>query len=105
MVSNERSMEICKRLDRISAELRNIAVEIGKPINIMTHINGDGKSATTVYAAGYRKDHFFDGYERLSYGQYMLSPEQVIFGEVPKGLEETIMLRDLKREMQKRKAK
>lgn len=98
MVSNKRSMEICESLDKISEELRNISVELGKPINIMTHINNEGQSATTIYAAGYRKDHFYDGFERLSYGQYTVTPEQVIFGMDPIGLEGTIMLKELKRE-------
>lgn len=101
MVSNKRSMEICKRLDEISAELREISMEIGKAIHVMTHINCEGKSATTVYAAGYRKDHFYDGYERLSYGQYMLAPEQVVFGALPKGLEATIEQKELNKKKKK----
>lgn len=105
MVSNERSIQICKRLDKISAELRKISMEIGKPIQLMTHMNADGKSATTIYAAGYRKDHYYDGFERLSYGQYTVSAEQVVFGRAPIGLETDIMQRDLKRNMQKMKKK
>lgn len=35
MVSNERSIQICKRLDKISAELRKISMEIGKPIQLV----------------------------------------------------------------------
>ena len=105
MVDNERSIQICERLDRISAELRKISMEIGEPIQLMTHMNAEGKSATTIYAAGYRKDHYYDGYERLSYGQYTVNPEQVIFGSAPIGLETDIMQRDLKRNMQKMKKK
>ena len=105
IISNKRSIEICKRLDRIAAELRNISFELGRPINVMTHINKDGQSATTVYAAGYRKDHYYDGYERMSYGQHTVSAEQVVFGRAPIGLETDIMQRDLKRNMQKMKKK
>lgn len=105
MVSNKRSMEICKRLDRISAELRKISAEIGKPIHVMTHINGEGNAATTIYAAGYRKDHYYDGFERMSYGQYTVTPEQVMFGADPIGLENEIMLKEQKRERQKRQKK
>ena len=105
MVSNKRSMEICEILDRISEELRNISVELGKPINVMTHINKDGQSATTIYAAGYRKDHFYDGFERLSYGQCTLTPEQVLFGRDPIGLETDIMQKVLKRNLQKKRKK
>lgn len=103
MVCNKRSMEICKTLDKIAAELRKISVELGKPINVMTHINGDGKGATTIYAAGYRKDHYYDGFERMSYGQHTVTAEQVVFGSYPIGLENEIKLKELKREQQKKK--
>ena len=103
MVSNKRSMEICKKLDKISAELRKISVELGKPIHIMTHINGKGEGATTIYAAGYRKDHYYDGFERMSYGQYTVTAEQVVFGLEPIGLENDIMLKKVKRARQKQK--
>ena len=105
MVDNKRSMEICKRLDDISAELREICKEIGKGINIMTSLNSEGKASTTIYASGYRKDHFYDGFERMSYGQYTVTPEQVVFGELPKGLEADIRLKELERERQRRKKK
>lgn len=103
MISNKRSLEICSRLDEISKELREIASELGKSVHIMTSVNKEGKSATQYYVAGYRKDHFYDGFERLSYGQYTVDPEQVVFGGYPAGLETTIQMKELQRERQKRK--
>lgn len=97
MVSNERSMEICDRLNEIAAELREIALEIGNNIHIMTSVNAEGKTATTTYAAKYRMDHFFEGYERLSYEEYSVTPEQVVFGALPRGLEMTIMDKEARR--------
>lgn len=97
MVTNERSRQICDRLNEISAELREIALEIGSNIHILTSVNREGKTATTTYAAKYRMDHFFEGYERLSYAEYSLTPEQVVFGAIPKGLETTILQKELKK--------
>lgn len=97
MVTSKRSRQICERLEEISAELRGIALEIGSNIHIMTSVNKDGHTATTTYAAKYRIDHFFSGDKRLSYEEYSLTPEQVVFGALPKGLETTIMEKELKR--------
>lgn len=145
-MDNKTSMKICKRLDKIAADMRKASVEANRKLEIFTHvqrdgkilvtvqpeeyqerlgkhfqelqritavlwkpiffhaeINRDGKASSTINAAGYRKDHFFDGYERLTYGQYELTPEQVVFGEYPIGLETEILMKELNRERQRRK--
>lgn len=102
-VTNERSIEICERLNEITAELRDICKEIGGRIHILTSLNADGKTASTTYALKYRHDHFFEGDERLSYEQYTIRPEQVVFGYVPKGLETEIMMKEQKREKKNKK--
>lgn len=103
MVTNERSIEICKRLEEIAAELREYTKEIGGNIHILTSLSADGKAASTLYATRYRHDHYFEGHERLSYEQYTIYPEQVVFGYIPKGLEADIEMKRLKREMKSRK--
>lgn len=103
MVTNERSIEICNRLEEITAELRDLAKEIGGNIHILTTVNNDGKTASTLYATRYRHDHYYEGDERLSYDNYTIWPEQVVFGYIPKGLEAEIELKRLKREKRDKK--
>lgn len=147
MVSKKRSMEICKKLDQIAAELRKVSAAVKRQVNVTTHVHGEeisvtvdpefcrgrlekhipelqritislgksiffhaetnkaGDASSVINAAGYRKDHFFSGYEKWTYGCHEIEPEQVVFGEYPIGLEETIMQKELRREMQKRKKK
>ena len=86
-------------------EMQRITVELRKQIFINAETNPAGQTSSTINAAGYRKDHYFDGHERMSYGQYTVTAEQVVFGGDPIGLENEIMLKELKRERQKRKQK
>ena len=97
--------ECRERLEKYFGELQRITNLLWKPVFFHVEINKDGETSSTINAAGYRKDHYYDGYERLSYGQYTVTPEQVIFGSAPVGLETDIMQRDLKRNMQKMKKK
>lgn len=144
-INSYRSMEICRQLDEIAADLRKASAEEKRKVEIFTHVQEDGKilvtvqpeecqerlekhftelqritallwrpvffhaeiskagdASSTINAAGYRKDHFFDGHERLSYGQYEINQGQVIFGGNPIGLETEIMMKEMKREKQRR---
>lgn len=102
MTKQERSKEICERLEEIAAELRGLCLEIGRNIHIITTINTDKKTASVVYAAKYRMDHFYEGQKRLSYEGYTVDPERVIFGALPRGLETMILEKELKRQKKRK---
>lgn len=148
MVSNERDIQYCKRLDRIAADLRKVSADAKRRVEIFTHVHGEeeisvtvkpefcrerlekhfpelqrittalGKSiffhaetnkagdvSSVINALGYRKDHFFSGDERVTYGWHEIELEQVVFGKWPIGLEGTILQEYMQREKQKRTKK
>lgn len=96
--------EFCRRrLEKHFPELKMITTALGKSIYFHAETNKAGEVASQTNALGYRKDHFFSGDEKVTYGWHEIEPEQVVFGKWPIGLEGTILQEYMQREKQKRK--
>lgn len=93
--------ESCKeKFEPHFLELKRITNLIWKQIFVSAVTNNAGQTSSTINADGYRKDHFYDGFERLTYGSYEIEEKQVVFGDYPIGLEADIMLKELRRKRQ-----
>ena len=96
--------EDCRgKLEKHFPELQRITTALGKPIFFHAETNKAGDVSSVINASGYRKDHYFSGDERVTYGWHEIEPEQVVFGRWPIGLEGTILQEYMQREKQKRK--
>lgn len=94
--------ECRERLEKNFWELQRITTALGKPIFFHADTNKAGDVSSVINALGYRKDHFFSGDERVTYGWHEIEPEQVVFGRWPIGLEGTILQEYMQRKKQKK---